>query len=106
MLIFVTTNFASLLNLVIKIKQGTGKGRLQKTQSEEGKKKHISIVKHILSPAVFPSVVLKCDSTRLPMFGEKRKVKDSLQKIPIVLGEKYARRRLRRRLHKIIQRLI
>lgn len=40
------------------------------------------------------------------MFGEKRKVKDSLQKIPIVLGEKYARRRLRRRLHKIIQRLI
>lgn len=36
------------------------------------KKKHISFVKHIFSPAVFPSVVLQCDSTRLPMFGEKK----------------------------------
>lgn len=58
MSIFVTTNFAFLLNLIIKIRQETEKGWLQKTQSVEEKKHHISFVKHIFIPAVLLSAVL------------------------------------------------
>lgn len=46
--ILVTTDFASLLNLIIKVRQGTGKGRLQKTQSEE-ENAHFLCKAHILS---------------------------------------------------------
>lgn len=50
MSIFVTTNFAALLNLIIKIRQGTEKGQLQKTSSEERKKKaHFLCKAYILS---------------------------------------------------------
>lgn len=57
------------------------------------RKKCAAFVKALFSPAVFPSVVLQCDSTRLPRLGDiKRKVKGLFQKIVMVFGRKTSKK--------------